>query len=241
MAKLATVTAHRNATVLDEASRSETLKVLLRRLGPILSHLRTARLGSKLDRENVFTLRIADQVDNGLIWRDLLLERDQIDLDTIGAKSGLDIGQAELVDDSAGICLETNAKYIQIFQVSGIDERGPSIFGRQLRNTGPVDDAALIALEGLVAWLVAELALHRVGWAATSRVALDAASIAGTGERTLDALVGTVGFVVTYLTAVVALPRHAIALRLARTVASEVPGLVATACRVSVLKLADGN
>jgi hypothetical protein len=58
-------------------------------------------------------------------------------------------------------------------------------------------------------------------------VALDATSVAGAVERTLDALVGTVRLVVADLSAVVALAGETATLRLVRAFAGKVAGLVA--------------
>lgn len=47
--QLATVAAKRHTAILDETGGSETLEVLGAVLGPVQSHLRTARLLGELD------------------------------------------------------------------------------------------------------------------------------------------------------------------------------------------------
>lgn len=237
MTQLTAVAAHGHTAVLDETSRSQALQVLFGRLGPALRHLRTAGLGCKLDGQHELALGVANQVDDGLVGSNLLLESDQVDLDAIRAKSRLDIRQAELVVGSAGVGLQTEAEDIKVLSVGGIDEGGPGIFGGQLGNIAPVDGSALVALKSLVTFLLAQLADHGVGRAAASRVAFNAAGIASPGERTLDALVRAVSLVVADLTAVEAFARQPIALGLARALASEVTGLVAATYHVSMLDL----
>ena len=65
-----------------------------------------------------------------------------------------------------------------------------------------------------------------------------AASIASSVEGALNALIGTISLVVADLAAVIALSGHAIALWLLRTLSSEVTGLVAAACHVSMWRVA---
>jgi hypothetical protein len=90
-----------------------------------------------------------------------------------------------------------------------------------------------------VTLLIAELALLGVGRTATSRVALDTAGIASTGEGTLDALIGAISLVVTDLTAVEALASQTTAPGLVGTLASKVASLVAAVGKVSTLKASE--
>jgi hypothetical protein len=85
-------------------------------------------------------------------------------------------------------------------------------------------------------WLVAQLALLRIGRAVASCMAFDTTSVASAVERTLDALVGTVRLVVADLAAVEALASQAATLGLLRAFASEVAGLVAAVVKVSMMK-----
>jgi hypothetical protein len=88
-----------------------------------------------------------------------------------------------------------------------------------------------------VACLIAEPTLLRVGGAVSGSVAFNTTGVASARERTLDALVGTVGLVVANLTAVEALAGETASLRLVGAVAREVASLAAAACTISTTVL----
>jgi hypothetical protein len=224
--KLAAVAAQGNTTVLDEASGNKTLQVLLRRLGPAFSQLGTTGLCRVLEGENPLTFRVADRVDDGHVGSNGLLLRHQVDWGVVLTKSLLDGGQVELRGDGTGVCSKTETESIEVFGVRCIDESLPSFLGSELGNAIPVDHAALIAVEGFVAGLVAQLAL--LGRAVTSGMTIDTARVAGTSKGTLDSGVSAVSFVVADLTAVVAFASQAATSGLLRTVPSEVTGLAAS-------------
>jgi hypothetical protein len=226
VAKLSAVTAHGNTTVLDEASGSKTLQVLLGGLGPAFSQLGTTGLCRVLEGENPLAFRVADRVDDGHVRSNGLLLSHQVDGRVVLTESLLDGGQVELGGDGTGVCSETETESIEIFGVRCIDESLPGLFGSELRNAIPVDHATLIAVEGLVAGLVAQLALH--GRAITGGMAIDTARVAGTSKGTLDPGVSAVSFVVADLAAVVAFASQAATGGLLRTVPSEVTGLAAS-------------
>jgi hypothetical protein len=233
VAELTAVVAERDTAVLHETSRRETLEVLFRALRPALSELGAARLRRQLNGQDKMALRVADQVDNGHVWRNVLLLGDQIHAEAIVSQSLLDGGQAEDVGGSTRVGTQTDAEDVEVLLVRSVDEGLPSVFGGQLGNTSPVDDTATLAVESDVSLLVAQLALLGVGGALASRVALDTTRVAGAAEGTLDALVGAVRLVVADLSAVEALAGEAAALRLVGTFAGEVAGLVAAAVKVS--------
>lgn len=235
VAELTTVAAERNTTILNEAGGCKTLEVLVLVLRPTLSHLRTAGLVGELSGKNKLTFWIADHVDNGHIDGNVLLEGDKKDGKTILAKSGLDIGEGEVVDNCSSISLETGTEAVQIPLLGCINKLGPSLFSLELRDTGPVDKATLLTLESLVPFLVTELASHRIGGAVASGVAIYTTSVAGTGEFALNARVGAVGLVVTNFAAVEALASEAASGGLVGALSSEVTGLVATANGVSMV------
>lgn len=230
MAELATVAAQGHATVLDEASRSQALEVLLGALWPTLGHLRATRLRRELDRENVLLFGVTNEINDSHVGSDFLLLGDQVNGEIVSAQSLLNLGQLEVVGESTGVGTKADAEGVEILGRRSVDERGPGVFSGHLRNAGPVHDTAPSALKSAVARLVAQAALLGVGGALTRRVTLDTAGVAGAGERTLDALVGAVGFVVTNLAAVEAFSSEAAALGLVGTIAREVTGLVAAVC-----------
>jgi hypothetical protein len=224
--KLAAITAQGNTTVLDEASGSKTLQVLLRGLGPAFSQLGTTWLCRVLESENPLAFRVADRVDDGHVGSNGLLLSHQVDWGVVLTESLLDGGQVELSGDGTGVCSKTETESIEIFGVRCIDESLPGFLGSELRDTIPVDHAALSAVEGLVAGLVAQLALH--GRAVTSGMTIDTARVAGTSKGTLDSGVSAVSLVVADLTAVVAFASQAATGGLLRTFPSEVSGLAAS-------------
>lgn len=164
------VAAHGNADVLDEASRTQALKVLLGALGPPLRHLGTTRLGRELDRQNVLAGRVADEVDNSHVGRDLLLLGDEVDAEIVLAQSLLDDDEAKVVGNGASVCTQAKSELVEVFLLGGVDDGSPGILGRQLRYTGPVDDTTLLAVDSLVALLIAEAALVGFGVGAVCAV-----------------------------------------------------------------------
>jgi hypothetical protein len=224
--KLSAVTTQGNTTVLDEASGSETLQVLLRGLGPAFSQLGTTGLCRVLEGENPLAFRVADRVDDGHVGSNGLLLSHQVDGRVVLTESLFDGGQVELSGDGTGVCSKTETESIEVFGVRCIDESLPGFLGSELRDAIPVDHTTLIAVEGLVAGLVAQLALH--GRAITSGMAIDTARVAGTSKGTLDPGVSAVCFVVADLAAVVAFASQAATGGLLRTVPSEVAGLAAS-------------
>jgi hypothetical protein len=236
VAKLAAVATHGNAAILDKASRTQTLEVLLWALRPAWCKLRTTRLSGQLDRQNEVSLGIANKVDNSHVGGNVLLLGDEIDRQAILAQSSLHIGQAELVIDSTRVGSQADAKSVQILFIGGIDQGLPRILSRHLRNASPVDDTTATTIECNVTLLVAQLALLRVGRAGASGVALNTTGVASTVERTLDALVSTVRLVVADLSAVEALASQAATLGLVGAFACEVAGLVAAVASVSMMK-----
>lgn len=233
--KLTAVAAERDTTILNEPGGCKTLEVLILVLRPAHSHLRTARLLGKLDGENELTFRVADHVHNSHVDGDVLLEGDEKDGKLIFAKSGLDIREGEIVYDGAGVSLEAGTEAVQIFLLGCIDELGPGLLSLELRNTGPVDNATLLTLKSLVAFLVAKLALHGVGWAAACSMSLDTAGVAGTSELALDARIGAISLVVTDLAAVVAFASEAASGWCVGAFASEMTFLAAAAKNVSMV------
>lgn len=199
-----------------------------------MRHLRTTRLGGKLDGEHVLALRVADEVDDDHLRRDFLLLGNQVDGKLVLTKGCLDSGQVELVDGGTSVSAEADAEGVEVLLVRGVDQSSPSLLGCQLGDTSPVDDTTLGAFEGPMTWLVAKPALLGISGAATSSMAFFAASVAGTGKRALDTRVGAVSLVVTDFTAVEALSGQAAAFGLIRAVASEMACLSATVKTVSV-------
>jgi hypothetical protein len=236
VAKLTTVDAQRNTTVLNEASGGETFEVLLSVLRPALSQLRATRLLGELNREDELPFWIADQVDNCHVDRNLLLLGDQEDWKSIFSESGLHIGEAEVIDGRASVCPEAGAETIEILLLCSVNQLCPSLFSLELWDTSPVDHAALLALKCLVALIVAELALNRVGRAVASRMALDTAGVTGAGKFALDTGISAVSFVVANLSAVEALAGEAAASGLVWASMSEVPSLVAAVIMISMVK-----
>jgi hypothetical protein len=232
--KLTAVAAERHTTVLDIATGSKALEVLGRALGPALCHLGTTRLFGKLNGEDVLATGIADEVNDSHVGSNFLLLGDEINTKTVLTESLFDGGKVEIFHDSAGVSLEGDTESVEVLVLGGIDEGSPGGTSLHLRNTGPVDDTTRLALESFVAFLVAEPALHRVGRAVTSSMAVDATRVTSTSELALNSLVGTVRLVVADLTAVVALSSHAAALGLVWAIASEVTGLSATIIDVSI-------
>ncbi|KAF2133678.1 hypothetical protein P153DRAFT_96785 [Dothidotthia symphoricarpi CBS 119687] len=163
VSELATVATQGNANVLNESSRGKTLKVLLRRFWPALSHLGATRLWRKLKGEDVLASRVADQVDNSHIDGNLLLLCNQVNRQTVVAKCHLHGMKFEVVDHSTSVGSQASAEHVKVLLLGRINQFGPGIFSSHLGHTSPVDDAAALALESLVTLLVAELALHGVG------------------------------------------------------------------------------
>jgi hypothetical protein len=170
-----------------------------------LSHLGATRLRGELNGEDILALRVADKVDNDHLRGDLLLLGDQVDWQFIFTKSCLNSGQVELVDSGPGVSAKADAESIEVFVLCSIDQSSPRLHVGHLGDTSPVDHTTLFAFKGLVTWLVAKLALHGIGGAATSSMTFFTASIAGSGEWALDTRVGTIGLVVADFTAVEAL------------------------------------
>jgi hypothetical protein len=110
---------------------------------------------------------------------------------------------------------------------------GPGLSSLHLRHTGPVYHTLTCAIQSLVACLVAEPALLRIGWAVAGSVTLDTAGVASARERTLDTLVGAVSLVVANLAAVEALAGETVTFMLVGAVAGKVAGLAAAACTIS--------
>lgn len=185
---------------MDVAGRGETLEVLLGALGPACCHLRAARPCGQLDGEDELARGLADKVDDGHVGGDLLLLGDQIDTEACFTQSLLDCDQAEVVGNGAGISTQAGTELVEIILRRGFDDGGPGFPVRQLRNAGPVDDAALLAVESLVALLRAKAAL-------------------------LGLWIRAVRAVVADLSAAIALAGHTAALGLVRAVAGEMAGL----------------
>ena len=215
VSELTTVAAERNTAVLDVAARSKALDVLGWVLGPTLSHLRTTRLGGELDGEDVFAVRVADEVNDGHVGGDLLLLGDEKDAETVLTESLLDGRKAELIHGGTSVGTEADTEGVEVLLLGGVDEGSPSSLRLHLGDASPVDGATRLALDSAVALLVTELA--------------------GAVEGTLNALVGAIGLVVTDLTAVEALAGEtAAALGFVRAVAGEMAGLLAnTACAIA--------
>jgi hypothetical protein len=224
--KIAAVTAQGNTTILNEASGSKALQVLLRGLRPAFSQPGTTGLCRVLEGENPLALRVADRVDDSHVGSNGLLLSHQVDGGVVLTESLFDGGQVELSGDGTGVCSKTETESIEVFGVRCIDESLPGLLGSELRNAIPVDHATLIAVKGPVTGLVAQLALH--GRAITSGMAIDTARVAGTSKGTLDSGVSAISFVVADLTAVVAFASQAATGGLFRTVPSEVAGLTAS-------------
>lgn len=202
MAKLSTVAAERDTAILNKAGRGKTLHVLLRILRPALSHLRTARLVRQLNSEHVIALWISNQVDNGHVHSNLLLLGNQEDGKSIGAQSGFDIGQTERIKYRPSVGLEACSESIDVLLASRMDECRPSLFSLELRDASPINNTALLTVDCLVTFLVAELAFERVCRAVSSGVAFDATRIASSGKLTLNARVRAVSLVVANFTTV---------------------------------------
>jgi hypothetical protein len=200
-----------------------------------LCHLCATRLGRQLDRKNVLALSVADEVDNGHVGGDILLLGDEVHTKIIFAQSSLDSGEIEVILESTSVGTKTDAERIEVLGLSRVDEGGPGTSSVHLRHTSPVDHAALIAVEGLVAFLIAKLALHGVRRASAGRMTLYTAGVAGSVEGTLDTLIGAVRLVVTDLAAVEALSSETAALGLVGAFTGEVTSLVAALIEVSML------
>lgn len=110
-----------------------------------------------------------------------------------------------MVSDSTSVRSKTGTKGVKILCSCCVDKIFPGFLAGELGNALPVYNSALCAVDGLVTGLVTELTLLRR--AVTSRMALNAAGVAGTSERTLDFWVGAVSLVVSDLTTVVAFAR----------------------------------
>lgn len=227
--RTSTVGADGNTSILDETTRSETLEVLFWSRGPTLTHLSTTRLRRKLDGQDVLALGVADEIDRSHVDSKHLLLSNEIDWQLVGTEGFLDPLDIELLVESTGIRLESDAEEIDILLLSSINDLDPSLLGAHLRNTSPIDDAARFALESLVSWLVAQLAELGVGRAVTHGMSPLAAGVANTGEGTVNLRVGTVGLVVSNLSAVEALSGQTATLRLVRALTSQVSCLLAAA------------
>lgn len=173
-----------------------------------MSHLGATRLRRELDGQNKLAVWVADKVDDSHVRGDLLLLGDKKDCEVILAESLLDGGKIELIHGSASVSPQADAEGVEVLLFGSIDQSNPGSRGIHLRHTGPVDNAARLAVDSAMALLIAEFA--------------------GTIESTLYPLVGTICLVVTDLTAVEALAsKTATALGLIRAVAGEVTGLLA--------------
>jgi len=236
VSEFTTVGAERHANVLDVTTGSETLEVLLWALGPTLCHLRATGLGRQLDRKNVLALSITDEVDNGHVGGDILLLGDDMHTEIIVTQSTLDGGEIEVILESTSVGTKTDAERIEVLDLGGVDEGSPGISSVHLRHTSPVNHTTLVAVESLVARLIAEPALHRVRRASTGGVTLFAAGVAGSAEGTLNTLIGAVCLVVTDLAAVEALASETAALGLVGALPGEVASLAASVLEVSMWK-----
>jgi hypothetical protein len=230
------VAAERYTTVFDKAGRSETPKVLLWALGPALGHLGATRLCRQLEGEDELALGVANEVNDGHVGSNLLLLGNQVNTKVVLAESSLDCGEVELVVERTSVGAETDAEGIQIFGPRGVDESGPCITSIHLGNAGPVDQTALITVQSLVPLLVAKLAFHGVGRAASSRMTLNSTCIAGTRERALNTLIRAVCLIVSNLATVVAFASKAAALRFIGALAGKVASLAAAVIEVSTLE-----
>lgn len=233
--KLTTVTAERDSTIHNESGGCKTQEVLVLVLGPAYSHSCPARLLRELDSENELTLWVTDHVDNGHVDGDVLLESDEIYGNAISTKSGLNIREGKLVDESAGVSLEAGTEAVQILLIACLDDFGPGLISFELRNTGPVDKTALFTLESLVALLVTKLALHGIGRAAACSMSLNAACVARAGEFALDTRVGTIRLVVTNISAVEAFASQTASGWCVGALASEVAFLATAEKHVSTI------
>jgi hypothetical protein len=115
--KLAAVTAQGNTTILNEASRSKALQVLLRGLRPAFSQLGTTGLCRVLKGENPLAFRVTDRVDDGHVGSNRLLLSHQVDGGVVLTESLLDGGQVELGGDGTGVCSKTETESIEVFGV----------------------------------------------------------------------------------------------------------------------------
>jgi len=122
MAKFTAVPTERDTAVLHEASRSEAANILLWGLGPTLSHLCATRLGRKLDGKDEFTIRIANEVDNGHVCSDLLGLGNEMNTQAIIAKRLLDVWQTKLIYRGASIGPQTGPKRIKVFHNRSFDK-----------------------------------------------------------------------------------------------------------------------
>jgi hypothetical protein len=211
MPKLTTVVAEWNPTILDKASRGEALNVLLGRVRPALGQLGTTRLRSELEGKYKLTVWVADKIDDGHVGCNLLLFSDEVNWKLLLSQGSLDIRKVESVLDSTSVCPKADTERVEVFLACCVDELDPCLLTSQLRDSVPVDGAALCAVQGLVAFLVTELAF--LGRTVSSSVAINSARVAGTSEGTLDLSIRTVGLVVPNLTAVVAFSGEATASR----------------------------
>lgn len=158
MTKFTAIATERNAAILNVAGGGKALEVLCFVLGPTLSKLGTTRLAGELNGENILAIGIANQVDDGHVLGHLLFLGDEEDTNVVLAQGLLDGGKIELVHDSTGVSFERDAESIKILRLSSVDQGGPSLPSIELRDTGPVDDAAGLAVNGFVASLIAKLA-----------------------------------------------------------------------------------
>jgi hypothetical protein len=181
----------------------------------------------ELDAQDELALGIADEVDRSHVDGELLLLGDEVDRQLVGTKSSLDSLDTEFLVESTGIRLESDTEEVDVLLLSSIDDLSPGVLSAHLGNTSPVNDAARLALESLVSWLIAKLAELRVGGAVSHGVTLFTAGVTGASEGAVNLGVGAVGLVVPDLSTVEALSGQATALRLVRAFASEVSGLLA--------------
>lgn len=195
VAEFATVRAHSNAAMLNEASRLKAHHVVGSILRPAFCHLRTTRFSGLLESQNVLAVRFATEVDNGHVLGNILLQRDEIDGEVLITEYVLNLDDLASSVEGTTIGADADTKGIEVFRLGGSDELLIGLLCAQLRYAQVVDKMTVCAVHSLVASLTASLALdiRTLG----CLVALDIAYFAAAGEGSLDLFVVAVSLVVT--------------------------------------------
>jgi len=218
--------------VHGEASIVQTLKVLLRALGPAFGKDGATRLKTLLEGDLILLVSVALEVDVGVdLRRDSLLLGNEVVLEAGLAEALLKLKDGELRGE-LGVDPEGLDEVVGIASVIGGKEVVPSVVGVvNLRKANGVDVVLLSTSGGTVASTGALLAdsvstLRRA-------VTFSTASATGASESALGTGVSTVGLVVSSFTAVEALAGVLAGLR---TLAREMTRL-ATAVGMLVMRM----
>lgn len=159
MAHLATSSALGNVSVLREAGVAKTFKVLLRSLRPGLGAYLAARLGARLEGDDVLAVDIALQVDVGVNVRGRTgLLGDEVSREALLAEAVLEIDESQL-RNKLRIREEVGLEVVNIASLVSLDELLPALVGvGELGEIRRINVVLLVAVGDRVAHVATLLA-----------------------------------------------------------------------------------